>query len=238
MAAIDFPNSPTLNQQVTLGGFLWQWNGDVWRKINAGKSAYAIAVDNGFEGTEAEWLASLVGDDGAPGAPGMNGVNGSDGFNGIDGLDGVDALWNFTGAYSGGAAYAIGDIATYDGQTWYRLDANGGNVGDTPSEGTFWTLISSKGADGQSVTYQGEWSASETYSIGDIVSVSGSIGGGGVASPTYTYISLIDNNEDYWDITASWAQLTKDGEQGPEGPAGPTGAVDEGIQVQILMGAL
>ena len=190
MAAIDFPNSPTLNQQVTLGGFLWQWNGDVWRKINAGKSAYAIAVDNGFTGTEAEWLASLVGDDGAPGAPGMNGVNGTDGEPGAPGADGTNGI---------------------DGED---------------------------GVDGQSVTYQGEWSVSGAYSIGDIVSVPGSIGGGGVASPTYTYISLIDNNEDYWDNTASWAQLTKDGEQGPEGPAGPTGAVDEGIQVQILMGAL
>lgn len=29
-----------------------------------GKSAYQVAVDNGFEGTEDEWLASLVGDDG------------------------------------------------------------------------------------------------------------------------------------------------------------------------------
>jgi hypothetical protein len=74
MAAIDFPSSPTLNQQVTLGGFLWQWDGTVWRKINAGKSAYAIAVDNGFVGTESQWLASLVGADGANGATGPAGV--------------------------------------------------------------------------------------------------------------------------------------------------------------------
>lgn len=32
-----------------------------------GKSAYEIAVENGFEGTEAEWLASLKGADGADG---------------------------------------------------------------------------------------------------------------------------------------------------------------------------
>ena len=68
MAAIDFPSTPTLNQQETLGGFLWQWDGNVWRKINAGKSAYAIAVDNGFTGTESQWLASLVGSDGADGS--------------------------------------------------------------------------------------------------------------------------------------------------------------------------
>lgn len=36
-----------------------------------GKSAYEVAVDNGFVGTEAEWLASLKGDPGADGADGF-----------------------------------------------------------------------------------------------------------------------------------------------------------------------
>jgi hypothetical protein len=33
MAAIDFPNSPTLNQLVVRGGYSWQWNGTVWKKV-------------------------------------------------------------------------------------------------------------------------------------------------------------------------------------------------------------
>ena len=33
----------------------------------AGKSAYEIAVDNGFVGTETEWLESLKGEQGEPG---------------------------------------------------------------------------------------------------------------------------------------------------------------------------
>jgi hypothetical protein len=66
---------------------------------------------------------------------------------GADGTNGADALWNYTGEYSGGASYAVGDIATYDGQLWYRYGANGGNVGDTPSPG-FWNLLAAKGADG------------------------------------------------------------------------------------------
>ncbi len=37
-----------------------------------GKSAYEIAVDNGFVGTEAEWLASLVGPQGPQGDPGLD----------------------------------------------------------------------------------------------------------------------------------------------------------------------
>lgn len=38
-----------------------------------GKSAYEIAVENGFQGTETEWLASLKG---APGTPGQKGEDG------------------------------------------------------------------------------------------------------------------------------------------------------------------
>ena len=36
-----------------------------------GKSAYEIALDNGFEGTEAEWLESLKGEDGKDGSSGV-----------------------------------------------------------------------------------------------------------------------------------------------------------------------
>ena len=51
-----------------------------------GKSAYQVAVDNGFTGTEAEWLDSLKGADGVNGTDGTNGI---DGTNGTDGNDGV-----------------------------------------------------------------------------------------------------------------------------------------------------
>jgi len=67
------------------------------------------------------------------------------------------SVWNFVGAYSGGTAYAVGDVVTYQGQTWYRLNANGGNVGDTPSEGAFWTILAQAGAGGggAGTTYTG-----------------------------------------------------------------------------------
>ena len=44
-----------------------------------GKSAYIIAVEHGFTGTEAEWLESLKGKDGTDGQPGKDGVDGKDG---------------------------------------------------------------------------------------------------------------------------------------------------------------
>lgn len=47
-----------------------------------GKSAYEVAVENGFIGTEEEWLESLVG---PAGANGTNGVDGDDGAPGLPG---------------------------------------------------------------------------------------------------------------------------------------------------------
>lgn len=41
--------------------------------VKDGKSAYQIAVDNGFEGTETEWLDSLQGEDGTDGEQGVMG---------------------------------------------------------------------------------------------------------------------------------------------------------------------
>lgn len=46
-----------------------------------GKSAYQVAVKNGFEGTEEEWLASLKGD------PGADGKDGADGYTPQKGVD-------------------------------------------------------------------------------------------------------------------------------------------------------
>lgn len=48
-----------------------------------GKSAYEVAVDNGFVGTQVQWLASLVGAVGPAGADGADGANGADGVDGL-----------------------------------------------------------------------------------------------------------------------------------------------------------
>jgi hypothetical protein len=38
MTAIDFPNSPTLNQEFTAGSRTWKWTGVVWEFLGAGSS--------------------------------------------------------------------------------------------------------------------------------------------------------------------------------------------------------
>ena len=64
-------------------------------KGDPGKSAYQIAVENGFQGTEQEWLDSLIGpmgpkgDKGDQGLPGIQGIQGPKGEQGPAGRLGL-----------------------------------------------------------------------------------------------------------------------------------------------------
>lgn len=86
----SIPPTPDLYQQLLQ---------KISEKGGNGKSAYEIALEHGFVGTEAEWLESLKGKDGAvgpqgeqgpPGADGQPGKNGEQGSPGVDGRDGLD----------------------------------------------------------------------------------------------------------------------------------------------------
>lgn len=55
-----------------------------------GKSAYEIAVEQGFEGSVDEWLESLKGERGEKGETGEPGKDGADGQDGKDGKDGAE----------------------------------------------------------------------------------------------------------------------------------------------------
>jgi len=154
----------------------------------------------GFNGsTGATGLTGATGAtgfDGTTGATGFDGSTGATGFDGSTGATGADALWNFTGAYGGGTAYAVGDIATYAGETWYRINANGGNTGDTPAEGPFWTLIAAQGVDGAT----GATGIGTNYSNANVVAYSQS-GWEGNIIPAANGVYTLGN------ITNQWANL-------------------------------
>src|SRR5699024_12719175 len=57
-----------------------------------GKSAYEVAVENGFEGDEQAWLDSLIGPEGPQGPPGADGKDGEDGVEGPQGPAGNDGF--------------------------------------------------------------------------------------------------------------------------------------------------
>lgn len=57
-----------------------------------GKSAYELAVDAGYSGTESDWLGSLQGADGTTPVKGVDYFDGVAGSNGLDGSDGIDGI--------------------------------------------------------------------------------------------------------------------------------------------------
>jgi hypothetical protein len=62
-----------------------------------GLSAYGVAIDNGFIGTEEEWLLSLVGADGQSGPKGDTGLMGPQGEQGLQGYQGIQGIQGFKG---------------------------------------------------------------------------------------------------------------------------------------------
>ena len=112
----------------------------VGEDLPRGKSAYEIAKENGFDGTEAEWLASLKG------APGAAGANGKDGEDGETPYVGENGNWyigaNDTGKPSRGAkgepgrdgvtpTFSIESVETGEPGT----DADVTMTGDAPNHG-------------------------------------------------------------------------------------------------------
>jgi hypothetical protein len=80
-----------------------------------GKSAYQVALDNGFDGTEQEWLDSLIGPTGETGQDGYTPVKGVDYFDGETGPKGESGVY-------------VGTDEPIDANVW--IDPEG-----TPTEG-------------------------------------------------------------------------------------------------------
>lgn len=57
-----------------------------------GQSAYQVAVSNGFEGTQVQWLESLKGEPGEQGAQGVQGPQGEQGVQGEQGPQGEQGI--------------------------------------------------------------------------------------------------------------------------------------------------
>lgn len=119
-----------------------------------GKSAYTVAVDNGFIGTEAEWLISLIGPPGENGEDGENGLDGKSAYTlavengfvgtisewlvsligapGTDGTDGIDGTDGNDGS---------------DGLSAYQIAVNNGFLGS--EEAWLASLAGLPGNDGE-----------------------------------------------------------------------------------------
>lgn len=110
---IPLDKIPDISQLIQIGkNGHWILNGvdtGIPAEGRRGKSAYEVAVEQGFNGTEAEWLESLKGERGDRGLQGVRGpigITGETGEQGIRGLKGdtptiIDDMWYISGINTG-----------------------------------------------------------------------------------------------------------------------------------------
>lgn len=105
-------------------------------KGDPGKSAFQVAVENGFEGTEYEWLESLHGKNGKDGKDGYTPVKGVDYFDGKDGYTPIKGTDYFDGK---SGKDGVSCTHSWNGTTLTVTSASGtssanlkGDKGDSP----------------------------------------------------------------------------------------------------------
>jgi hypothetical protein len=228
-----------------------------------GKSAYQVAVENGFVGTESQWLASLIGPtgpagtngtDGAAGAPGAKGdpgdpgPAGADGTNGVDGVDGASAYE--VAVTNGFVGTELEWLASLVGATGASgADGINGTNGTNGIDGTNGT----DGVDGASayeVAVANGFVGTEAQWLASLVGATGAAGAAGAAGADGTNgtngTNGIDGNDGADGASAYEVAVTNGfvgteaewlisliGEQGPQGDIGPTGPQGETGEIDL-----
>ncbi|HZT96602.1 MAG TPA: hypothetical protein VFB34_07165 [Chloroflexota bacterium] len=125
---------------------------------------------------------------------------------------------NWQGQWSAARSYGIKDAVFDGGSAWIALQPN---TNSEPATGNSnWSLLAQKGdqgAPGQNgqtgpagLTWQGQWSSTQSYAINDAVFDGGS-----------AWIALQPNtNSEPAPSNANWSLLAQKGDQGNQGPAG------------------
>lgn len=89
MSAIDFPNSPSVNDTHTVGDRSWKWNGSQWKVVRS-----VLPGATGPTGPTGNTGSTVTGPTGAVGNTGAQGITGPTGSNGATGPTGAAAVTN------------------------------------------------------------------------------------------------------------------------------------------------
>lgn len=218
-----------------------------------GASAYAVAVSNGFVGTESEWLASLVGADGPAGPQGPEGPQGQTGPQGEQGEQGpageqgaglvilgeLAASDDLPASGGLGEGYLItGDLWVWNGAAWVNAGPIQGPVGPEGPQGIKGDVgaAGAPGASAYAVAVSNGFTGSETEWLASLAGPPGETGDS-------AYQVAVSNG--FVGSEAEWLESLIGpegpvGPQGPDGPQGPAGvqgeAGDPGADGNPLLG--
>lgn len=211
-----------------------------------GRSAYELAVENGYEGTIEEWLASLVGEVGATGKDGANGKDGQSayalavekGYEGTEeewlasllGEDGVNGKDGSNGS-DGKSAYELAVENGFKGDLSAWLDSLIGEDGIDGTDGK-------NGADGKSayeLAVENGYKGSLTQWLASLVGKNGEDGTDGSNGKSAYEIAVANGykgTQQQW-LLSLVGEAGKDGEDGKNGEDGKSAyqiAVENGFQ--------
>lgn len=118
MAALDFPNSPTLNQVFTSDGTSWKWNGTVWNVVRSTAGATGPTGPSGPSGPT--------------GPSGPSGPAGATGPSGASGPTGPGSSWTYIGSVTSGSGTTVSFTGL--GGTYKELFMTFTSVGQTSKD--------------------------------------------------------------------------------------------------------
>lgn len=125
MAAIDFPNSPSLNQQFTVGGTTWSWNGTAWAVVRTSAGATGPTGPSGPQGP-----SGPTGPEGATGPAGATGPSGASGPSGPAGTSVSPTGFTYlvtNQEVSSGNTVTFSGLSSYNRIKVFWFRANGGS---------------------------------------------------------------------------------------------------------------
>ena len=103
--AINFPSSPSVNDNYTYGNYIWKWDGESWNSLGQ-----VVTGPQGPQGPNGAQGATGAGTQGATGSQGTTGSQGITGAQGTTGAQGITGSQGTTGA-SGADSYATANLA-------------------------------------------------------------------------------------------------------------------------------
>lgn len=204
-----------------------------------GKSAYELAVINGFSGTETDWLTSLVGpkgDQGEPGPSGSEGIQGPKGDRGEtgpmgpQGIQGIKGDKGEQGDVGPAGPQGIQGLQGIQGERGFQgIQGDRGLQGDRGEKGD-------KGDTGAQGPSGAQGPQGEAFTIAKIYAsvsaLNADVSPSGISAGQFAVISTGNvNDEDnaklfLW-TGSGWTYITDmsgaNGLTGPQGPQGPQG---------------
>ena len=195
MTAINFPDSPTINDEFSVGSRTWKWTGTTWQTVTT-----QVVGETGPAGPEGpQGPAGPEGPQGPAGAdstvPGPEGPQGPAGADGLDGATGPEGPQGPQGIQG-----EVGPAGPEGPQGPQGIQGETGPIGPTGATGIEW---------------QGTWSDSVDYVDNDAVFHEGASWFASGNPPV---------GDEPTEVSLYWFPLALQGATGATGPQGPAGA--------------